>query len=70
MGGNEIEIDDDIKLIEKTMPKQQQNLIVQNSRDLIIKKKRPPLIFQSDFREASFTHLIFGSIFNLPLAVG
>jgi hypothetical protein len=39
MGGNEIEIDDDIKLIEKTMPKQQQNLIVQNSRDLIIKKK-------------------------------
>lgn len=24
MGGNEIEIDDDIKLIEKTMPKQQQ----------------------------------------------
>jgi len=31
MGGNEIEIDDDIKLIEKTMPKQQQNLIVMNT---------------------------------------
>lgn len=62
MGGNEKEIDDDIKLIEKTMPNQQQNLIVMNT--MITQ------IFQSDFREASFTHLIFGSIFNLPLAVG